>query len=67
MAVSTGSINKNGQEVMGRRQDIDATHPNQKSYHIRCSSCGEHYAANGCDVFQRKCPRCQGGEDAVRL
>ena len=33
----------------------------QKAYEMKCSMCDFVYVANGADVWQRKCPRCQGG------
>ena len=29
----------------------------QTAYKMRCGSCGRVYGANGCDVWQRRCPR----------
>lgn len=33
----------------------------QKAYELRCSLCDFVYSSNGADIWQRKCPRCQGG------
>ena len=34
---------------------------NQKFYAMECLNCGHTYKANGTDIWQRKCPKCQGG------
>ena len=33
----------------------------QYIYVLRCERCGNEYGSNGSDIFQRKCPSCQGG------
>ncbi len=30
-------------------------------YEMECLGCGYKYYANGSDIWQRKCPKCQGG------
>ena len=35
---------------------------NQKFYSMECLNCGHKYQANGSDIWQRKCPKCQGGK-----
>jgi len=48
-----------------RHTDIDPTaaindhHP--RIYVLRCGTCGHENGANGSDIFQRKCPRHDGG------
>ena len=37
----------------------------QYSYKMVCQNCGEVYGANGSDIFQRKCPKCQGGNPGI--
>lgn len=34
---------------------------NQYLYSMHCNLCGCEYEANGTDIFQKKCPACQGG------
>lgn len=34
-------------------------------YVLRCERCGNEYVANGSDIFQRKCPQCQGGKPGL--
>lgn len=33
----------------------------QKVYVLRCGICGREYGANGSDIWDRRCPGCQGG------
>lgn len=53
-----GYINKNNQRNNGLRGFSD-THYNQRFFEMECLNCGHKYLANGCDVWQRKCPNCQ--------
>lgn len=53
-----GYINKNNQENWGCT-GREGNHVGQKFYKMKCLSCGFEYEANGCDVWLRKCPRCQ--------
>jgi hypothetical protein len=57
-----GYVNRNNQLCSGHR-GIAGTDHGQLAYRMEClrSECGHVYGANGTDVFQRKCPRCQGG------
>ena len=59
-----GYINENGQITI-RNTGLPGNHQNQKVYQIGCSRCGLNYGANGCDIFERKCPRCGDGEDGI--
>ena len=53
-----GYINKNNQKNLGYR-GVSKTHISAKSYEMECLDCGHKYLANGCDVWERKCPKCQ--------
>ncbi len=57
----TGSINKNNQRNNGRT-DERGTDNGQWFYEMECLNCGHKYKANGSDIWQRKCPQCQGGK-----
>ena len=60
-STETGYINKHNQ----RNNDCTYSHGtdyNQKFYSMECLSCGHKYKANGTDIWQRKCPQCQGGK-----
>ena len=55
-----GYINRNNQENLGQTSEIGSLH-GQYFYQMKCHYCGGIYKANASDIFQRKCPRCQGG------
>ena len=57
-----GYVNQNKQRCAGHRGRPGTDHM-QLSYRMECQmpGCGHVYGANGTDVFQRKCPQCQGG------
>ena len=61
---SVGFINRNNQRCTGHR-GVAGTDYGQFAYRMECLSCGHDYGANGADVFQRKCPTCQGGLDGI--
>jgi len=56
-----GYVNKNNQKNNGCTNEV-GTDNNQKFYAMECLNCGHHYRANGTDIWQRKCPKCQGGK-----
>ncbi|TXH35054.1 MAG: hypothetical protein E6Q92_12280 [Burkholderiaceae bacterium] len=57
-----GYVNRNNQLCTGHRGTAGTDH-GQVVYRMACmrADCGRIYGANGTDVFQRKCPHCQGG------
>jgi hypothetical protein len=55
-----GYVNRNRQEVI-RNTGLPGTDHFQFVYVLRCGDCANEYGANGSDIFQRKCPACQGG------
>jgi hypothetical protein len=57
-----GYVNRNSQLCTGHR-GVPGTDHGQVSYRMVCmqAECGHMYGANGTDLFQRKCPNCQGG------
>ena len=61
-----GYINRNNQQVLGHRGETGTDH-GQFSYKLVClnTECREEYDANGTDIFQRKCPKCQGGSPGI--
>ncbi len=61
-----GYTNRNCQEVI-RRTDRAGTDHLQHVYEMRCRKCGHRYGANGSDIWQRKCPKCQGGKPGLAL
>ena len=56
-----GYINKNRQKNIGVTQELGTDHL-QRFYSLECLNCGNAYKSNGSDIWQRKCPRCQGGK-----
>ena len=38
---------------------MSKTHYNQRFFEMKCLDCGYKYMANGCDVWIRRCPKCQ--------
>ena len=64
-----GYINCNQQKNLGdsepRRR---GNNPPQWLYVMHCLLCGgENYGSNGGDVWERKCPHCQGGKKGPKL
>lgn len=61
-----GYVNRNNQRCEGHR-GVEGTDHGALAYKMVCqeAGCGHVYGANGTDVFQRKCPRCQGGEPGI--
>jgi predicted RNase H-like nuclease len=57
---SVGYTNRNKQTVI-RPTGLAGTDHGQSIYVLRCGSCAYEYGANGSDIFQRRCPKCQGG------
>lgn len=61
-STAVGYINRNNQINLGRTQERGTDH-GQWLYRMRCEHCQTEYNANGSDIFQKKCPACQGGAD----
>lgn len=61
-----GYVNCNRQTVIRKTGNAGNDHF-QYVYVLRCGPCGGEYGANGSDIFQRKCPRCQGGKPGLRF
>jgi len=56
-----GYVNRNGQTVV-RATGEPGTDHHQRIYVLRCTHCTTEYGANGSDIHERKCPKCQGGK-----
>ena len=56
----SGYVNKNNQKNNGCTYEA-GTDNNQNFYAMECLNCGHRYKSNGTDIWQRKCPKCQGG------
>jgi hypothetical protein len=65
-STSVGSVNRNRQIVL-RKTDAPGNDHNQRVYVLACLNpdCRHQYGANGSDVFQRRCPNCQGGKPGL--
>ncbi len=57
-------VNSNNQINCGTRGK-KGNDNNQVSYKLECQECKYTYGANGSDIFQRKCPHCQNGNDGI--
>lgn len=60
-STDVGYINRNQQKNLGNTNQ-EGTDNNQYFYDMECLKCGHKYYANGTDIWQRKCPVCQGGK-----
>lgn len=58
-----GYINEPYKQEVIRRTDKIGTDHCSKIYIMRCTHCNTEYEANSTDLFQKKCPNCQGGAD----
>jgi len=56
-----GYVNKNNQKNNGPTGQPGSDHM-QYFYNMTCLNCGFEYKANGSDIWQRKCPKCQSGK-----
>ncbi len=61
-----GFVNLNGQVTI-RNTDQPGDDHLQYTYQLGCSHCGHNYGANGSDIFERKCPKCQDGKPGLAL
>ena len=60
-STEVGYVNKKNQKNLGKTSK-PGTDNNQWFYQMECLDCGHQYFANGSDIWQRKCPNCQGGQ-----
>ena len=63
-----GYVNRKNQKNHGTR-GVAGTDHGQIAYRLEClnKDCGHIYGANGTDIFQRRCPKCQGGRDGIEF
>jgi hypothetical protein len=59
-----GFTNRNGQIVIRRTRQPGNDH-NQFVYIMKCGKCSHEYGANESDIWQRRCPSCDGGADGL--
>ena len=63
--VEIGYLNPNGQQFSGHC-GVPGTDPGQYAYKTDCTIFGYVYGTNGTDMFERRCPKCQGGAPGIR-
>jgi hypothetical protein len=61
-----GYVNPHSQVTI-RNTQLAGTDHLQYVYQLACSKCGHNYGANGSDIHERKCPKCQGGNPGLEL
>lgn len=63
-----GYTNRNNQRNCGCTGQPGNDH-NQMTYRMQCLNlaCGHTYGANGSDIWQRRCPKCQGGRPGLDI
>jgi hypothetical protein len=61
-----GFLNRNAQRVV-RDTGLPGTDPLQTAFVLACEQCQHRYAANGSDIFERRCPKCQSGKPGIRI
>ena len=62
----SGFINRNAQRVI-RATGLPGTDHLQTAYVLECGQCQHRYAANGSDIFERRCPKCQSGQPSIHI
>lgn len=60
-----GFQNVNSQKCHGTL-GVTGTDYLQFAYRLECLVCGFVYGANGSDIAQRHCPKCQDGADGIQ-
>jgi hypothetical protein len=60
-----GYLNRHGQQCCGHC-GVPGTDHEQYAYKIECTICGYVYGANGSDIHERRCPKCQGGAPGIK-
>jgi hypothetical protein len=61
-----GYINKHQQKNHGRTGALGTDYANY-TYKMECLSFGTFYGANGSDIWQRRCPKCDGGKPGLPI
>ena len=55
-----GFRNREGQEVI-RKTEREGTVAGQRVFILHCTVCDHEYGTDGCDIYDRLCPKCQDG------
>jgi hypothetical protein len=61
-----GFTNRNAQQVI-RNTGLLGTDHLQTVYVLECGQCQHRYAANGSEIFERRCPKCQSGKPSIHI
>lgn len=61
-----GYRNRNGQIVI-RATTLPGSDHLQRIYVLNCEKCRAEYGVNGSDIFQRRCPQCDGGRPGLEF
>jgi hypothetical protein len=57
---SIGYRNREGQLVI-RKTEREGSAQGQRVFILHCTVCDHEYGADGCDIYDRRCPTCQDG------
>ncbi|HEY7445503.1 MAG TPA: hypothetical protein VH701_23955 [Vicinamibacterales bacterium] len=57
---SIGYRNRDGQRVI-RKTEREGSAVGQRVFILHCTVCDHEYGADGCDIYDRLCPKCQDG------
>ena len=60
-----GYLNPNCQQCCGHCE-VKGTDHGQYAYKTECTICGYVYGTNGTDMYERRCPECQGGATGIQ-
>jgi hypothetical protein len=55
-----GFRNREGQQVI-RKTEREGSAPGQRVFILRCTVCDHEYGADGAEIYNRLCPKCQDG------
>jgi len=61
-----GFTNRNAQRVI-RKTALPRPDDLETAYVLECGQCQHRYAANGSDIFERRCPKCQSGQPSLHI
>jgi hypothetical protein len=59
-----GFRNREGQLVI-RKTEREGSVPGQRVFVLQCTVCDHEYGANGSEIYDRLCPKCQDGPPAL--
>ncbi len=61
-----GDINRNGQQILRQTAERGSDH-NARVWILKCRHCSNVYGCNNTDAWERKCPKCQNGNDGLPI